>query len=293
MDEICLKAYAKINLTLDVVGRRADGYHLLQSVMQSIALCDLVKIRKGNGLRLAVDHPGVPADVHNTAWRAAELFLKRTGIQGGVEIDIDKQIPVAAGLGGGSADAAAVLVGLDRLYGTGLTPEELGDMAVAVGADVPFCLQGGTQLAEGIGEQLTPLPPVPGGWLVLVKPPVEVSTAQVYQKLKPGTFGTGSSQAFIDALVQGAPWARLAEKLGNVLESVTEELLPEVRLWKGRLLDGGALGTIMSGSGPTVVGIFPTLSEAQHFQGRWQGQAGIILTQPVGQGIGEANGGDR
>lgn len=292
MDQICLKAYAKINLTLDVTARRADGYHLLQSVMQSIALCDGVHLRKrARGIKLTVDHPGVPADARNTAWRAAELFLECLDIQAGVEIALEKQIPAAAGLGGGSADAAAVLVGLDQLFGTGLPWADLESMALRIGADVPFCLRGGTQLAEGVGEELTPLPPVPDAFLVLVKPQGEVATGRVYQLLEAVNFGTQYSAAFIEQLTGGADWDSLAGMLGNVLETVTLQLVPDVELWKNRLREGGALGSVMSGSGPTVVGVFTTAEQARQFQDRWQGHADIMLTHPVGRGIGESNGG--
>ena len=294
LDEICLKAYAKINLTLDVVGKRQDGYHLLQSVMQSIDLCDLVSLRKApQGISLAVNDPAVPADAQNTAWRAAEMFLNLREIRAGAAIAIEKQIPAAAGLGGGSADAAAVLVGLDRLYGTGLSPTALQEMALSVGADVPFCIQGGTQFAEGIGEQLTELPPVPNAAFVLVKPRAGMATQRVYQMLEPSVFGTQYSQEFIRQLVKGENWQALARTMGNVLESVTAKLVPEVGIWERRLLESGVLGTVMSGSGPTVVGIFSTADQARHFHDRWQGQAMIVLSHPVERGVGQSNGGDR
>lgn len=291
MSQICLNAYAKVNLTLDVAGGRADGYHLLQSVMQSIALCDRVHLRKERDIRLRVNHPAVPADARNTAWRAAELFFHSTGTSGGVEIEICKQIPAAAGLGGGSADAAAVLVGLDRLYGTRLSPDELCAMAVQIGADVPFCLIGGTQFAEGIGEELQPLAPVPDAVFVLVKPEEEVSTKLVYENLPQSAFGTRYSRDFSALLEAGASWQELGRSLGNVLETVTARLVPAVEVWKRRLMESGALGSVMSGSGPTVVGVFPTAGAASEFKARWQDQAEIIITHPVGRGIAEVNGG--
>lgn len=287
MGGISLQARAKINLTLDVVGRRTDGYHLLESVMQSIALADHIHLRKrARGIKLIVDEPQIPTDERNTAWRAAELFLNTLEIDSGVEIVIEKKIPSAAGLGGGSADAAAVLHGLDILFETGLSPEALRQMGVQIGADVPFCLVGGTQLAEGIGEILTDLPSVPHAVFALVKPKADASTKVVYQGLQPTAFGTQYSKSFIRRLASGQGWSDLALELGNVLETVTAKLLPEVSEWKMRLFESGALGVLMSGSGPTVFGVFADYERAQEFQERWQGHGQVILTHPVGRGIG-------
>lgn len=293
MDQVSLKAYAKVNLTLDIVGRRQDGYHLLQSVMQSVGLFDHIHLRKrARGIKLEVDDPVIPTDERNTAWQAAQLFFQRLPGVNGVEIEIEKNIPAEAGMGGGSADAAAVLLGLDALFGTGLDLAELKGMGVKIGADVPFCITGGTQFAEGIGDDLTQLPSVPPGIVVLVKPEVSVSTKMVYQMLETDVFGTQYSKNFIRHLTAGQDWPSLALELGNVLESVTIKLHPEIDLWKERLRQAGALGVLMSGSGSTVFGVFTEQTLAQTFQQRWQGQAQVFVTHPVGRGIGEANGGD-
>ncbi|NLM39620.1 MAG: 4-(cytidine 5'-diphospho)-2-C-methyl-D-erythritol kinase [Firmicutes bacterium] len=287
MGEISLQARAKLNLTLDIVGKRSDGYHLLESVMQSIALADHILLRKrARGITLRVDDPHIPADERNTAWRAAELFLSRLKINSGIEIAIEKNIPCEAGLGGGSADAAAVLYGLNLLFDTGLSQEDLRQLGVQIGADVPFCLVGGTQLAEGIGDELTELRHVPQAMFALVKPAAGISTKTVYQSLEPTVFGTEYSKSFIRRLATGQGWSDLALELGNVLESVTTKLLPEVNEWKIRLLDFGALGVLMSGSGPTVFGVFLDRDLAQAFHDKWQGHGQVILTHPVGRGIG-------
>lgn len=294
MDQICLKAHGKVNLTLDIVGRRADGYHLLNSVMQSISLADRVLVTKeSQGIAVKSDHPHLPLDETNSCWRAAAAFFSFTGVQGGAVIELHKAIPLAAGLGGGSADAAAVLHALNRLYQTDLDLAELQVIGLKVGADVPFCLAGGTCLVQGIGEKVTALPPFPQVQLVLVKPETGVSTAEVYRRLSPAAHGSTSTARLTALLEEGQGAAVLAGTFHNALEMVTEALVPEVSLWKERLLAQGAHCALMSGSGPTVFGLFTEEGQARSFQAAYRGEAQIFTAGLEYSGVEEMNGGDR
>lgn len=295
MDKITVKAYGKVNLTLDVQGRRADGYHLLSSVMQSISLADTITLQKApQGITIQSDHPLVPNDQDNICWRAAQAFLSQSGIATGVKIELTKAIPVAAGLGGGSADAAAVLYGLNQLYGTDLSLGKLQTIGLTIGADVPFCLQGGTCLVEGIGEVVTPVEPFPQTNIVLVKPEASVSTAEIYKKLDSSSHG-GTSTRRLLAFLQGDQSVSLDSVLENALESVTETLVPAVTLWKRRLREHGAVASLMSGSGPTVFGLFESSQQAQEFHGRFKEEAGVFVVTLSDKGVcvSESNGGDQ
>ncbi|MDO4269869.1 MAG: 4-(cytidine 5'-diphospho)-2-C-methyl-D-erythritol kinase [Eubacteriales bacterium] len=258
-----VEARAKINLTLDVTGKRDDGYHTVKMVMQSVALHDDVKVavthgeKKPRGIVLSCNLPYLPVDERNLAYRAAELFYETTGILlETCEIHIEKRIPVAAGLAGGSSDAAAVLRALSALHAAGLTDDELCAMGLKLGADVPFCLRGGTMLAEGIGEELSPLPALPHCFVVLCKPPFAVSTKEVYREIdaldikkRPDTDG------LIKALEKG-DLAGVTKRLANVMEGVTARKRRQIDEIKRFLLENGADGALMSGSGPTVYGLF-------------------------------------
>ena len=295
MDKITVKAYGKVNLTLDVQGRRADGYHLLSSVMQSISLADTITLQKApQGITIQSDHPLVPNDQDNICWRAAQAFLSQSGIATGVKIELMKAIPVAAGLGGGSADAAAVLYGLNQLYGTDLSLGKLQTIGLTIGADVPFCLQGGTCLVEGIGEVVIPVEPFPQTNIVLVKPEASVSTAEIYKKLDSSSHG-GTSTRRLLAFLQGDQSVSLDSVLENALESVTETLVPAVTLWKSRLREHGAVASLMSGSGPTVFGLFESSQQAQEFHGRFKEEAGVFVVTLSDKGVcvSESNGGDQ
>lgn len=253
-------APAKINLMLDVVGKRPDGYHDVAMLMLRLSLHDRLQVDLVSGDRVSVVCPGVVlADgEQNIAARAARLFLEHTGIKAGVAIAIDKQIPAAAGLGGGSSDAAAVLLALNDLLGAGLPRSELQSLGVRLGADVPFFLCGETSAwATGIGEVLEPWPGLPPCWLVLVNPRFAVSTAWVYQNL-------GLTHRRRMSRIPRFP-ARIEEVGGllrNDLEAVTVTRHPEIAGIKERLLEAGALGALMSGSGPTVFGVFAGPAEA-------------------------------
>ena len=287
-----ISANAKINLGLDVTGRRDDGYHLVRMVMQELELCDTLTIEEAaeEGVRLETDRADLPADGTNLICKAAGLFLNEYCPGKGVRISLRKRIPMAAGLAGGSADAAAALRGLDRLFGRGLSMEELCRMGVRIGADVPFCLMGGAALAEGIGEILTPLPAMPACRIVLVKPPCAVSTADVYRAFDGET---RVAHPDIDGQARAMRNGDLKEvlaRMGNVLAPVTARKYPGIRTIRERLLDCGAEGAQMSGSGPTVFGAFleETLAEqACEVIKKEMPSADVILTAPVRKGGGD------
>lgn len=265
MNSIILKGRAKINLTLDVVGKRENGYHDLEMIMQTINLYDTIYIRKTKvpGVRLKSNYSWLPTNEKNIAYRAAELFFEESGINGGVSIEIIKRIPVAAGLAGGSTDAATTLVGMNRLYETHYSKEKLMEMGLKLGADVPFCIARGTMLAEGIGEELTPLVPMPSTYVVLVKPSFGASTAAVYKNLDINNIKKHpDTQCVINALAEGNV-KMIAENMANVLEEVTIAMYPEIDEIKQAFMKHGAMGTMMSGSGSTVFGLFTTKEAAQ------------------------------
>jgi 4-diphosphocytidyl-2-C-methyl-D-erythritol kinase len=259
MPVLHVRAPAKINLSLDVVGRRADGFHLLSTVMQSLDLADRLTVSLDPGttqIRLASRSGGIPLDSRNTAWKAAELFLRQTGIRTGLSVFLDKQIPAAAGLAGGSADAAAVLLALNHLLPDQLDRSELFSLAARVGADVPFCLQGGTVFCEGIGERLTPLPPLGRIPVLLCKPDFGLSTPWVFGRLNMDQLGRRPDQPSVLAALANRDLAALAGHTANVLESVSLRAYPILRDLKNLLLEAGAVLALMSGSGPTVFGLF-------------------------------------
>ncbi|MGE4547985.1 MAG: 4-(cytidine 5'-diphospho)-2-C-methyl-D-erythritol kinase [Intestinibacillus sp.] len=264
--QIRREAYAKINLTLDVTGKRPDGYHTVKMVMQSVALHDDVTVRltDGGGYRLENNLSFLPNDHRNLAMRAARLFYERTGLANpGTEIDIVKRIPVAAGLAGGSTDAAAVLRALDTLHGTAMDDATLCAYGLALGADVPYCLLGGTMLAEGIGEKLTPLPSMPRCHVVLVKPPFSVSTAEVYAQMNGGNVSPRPDTAGMLAALRAGDYPGVCHRLYNVMEPVTGGRHPEIAEIRDTLLSCGADGAVMSGSGPTTYGLFTDVRRAR------------------------------
>jgi len=251
-----LAAYAKINLTLDVLGDRPDGFHEVAMIMQSIDLHDIVEIQEApSGISVSSDAGDLACDRTNLAFRAAEAVKNRYDIAKGVKIHLTKRIPLAAGLAGGSSDAAAVLKGLDRLWKLGLSSGELEELAAGLGSDVPFCLWGGTVLATGRGEILNPLPDMPNCGIVLAKMPFEVSTAWVYQNYKAERVDSHpNNEAMMDAISRQDRGA-IATGLCNVLESVTLVAYEELVLLKSRMKQAGALGVLMSGSGPTIFAV--------------------------------------
>lgn len=254
---ICVYATAKLNLTLDILGRRADGYHLLDMVMQTVSVYDtlLLTPTPTPGIDLLCDRAGIPCGEENTVQKAARLFYQAAGISdGGLQIRMLKRIPDQAGMGGGSADAAAVLRAMNRIYGVGFTMEELCTLGLKIGADVPFCLRGGTMRAEGIGEILTPLPPMPQCFFVVCKPSVSVSTAAAFaQADREGASYPRFTPAMMKALETGE-LSLIAEGLGNSF-SLALPLL-QIEELRQALLRLGALGACMTGSGSAVFGIF-------------------------------------
>lgn len=249
---LTVTANAKINLALDILHKRADGYHEVAMVMQAIALADTVQLTASDRISVATDCARLASDRHNLAYRAAALLRDTFQINRGVNIKLIKRIPIAAGLAGGSADAAAVLHGLNQLWGLGLSLPELAKLGATLGSDVPFCLYGGTMLATGRGEVLQTLPGLPECPVVLVKPKFSVSTAWVYQHYRAAAItGHPDLPGMLDSLKQG-DLAGVAKQVGNVLESVTIPAHPEIGAIKERLHELGAMAVLMSGSGPTV-----------------------------------------
>lgn len=285
MKQIHLKAMAKINLGLDVVGERQDGYHDLRMIMQTVRLYDRVKLfmTRSEGVRVKTNLGFLPTDRSNHAYMAAQMLIDEFGIQEGVFIDLQKHIPVAAGLAGGSSDAAAVLVGMNLLFGLGLSEEELRLRGVRIGADVPYCILRGTALAEGIGDVLTPLPAIPECWILIAKPDVRVSTKYVYTHLK---LDESTAHPDIDGQIDAIRRGDLKEMCslcGNVLESVTEPAYPKISELKKTMTEGGALVSMMSGSGPSVFGIFDEEEKAQAVYDQLRGRADgmqVFLTSP-------------
>ena len=269
--EVRLKAYAKVNLALDVVGVRPDGYHELRTVMQSISLADGVtveRIDEGFELRVEPENPGIGPREENTAYRAWRLLCGLSGAELPARVTLRKNVPAGAGLGGGSSDAAAVLRGLDELFDLGLSAGELRAAGVRIGADVPFCLDGGTALAEGIGERLIPLPPPPEHRLLVAKPPRGADTGKVYRAYdKDPVPGGNSADHVLDALRSG-DLAALAGALGNDLAPFTKRELPEVAELEARLLEAGALGVSVTGSGSAVYGLFSDEEAAERARGK-------------------------
>lgn len=260
-----LKALAKINLGLDVLGRRENGYHDVRMVMQTIYLYDNVTLNKTEepGIQLKTNLPYLPVDDKNIAYKAAKMLMEEFEIEDGIEIILDKHIPVAAGMAGGSSNAAAVLVGMNRLFELGLSQQELMDRGVKLGADVPYCIMRGTVLAEGIGEILTPLAPMPKCFVLVAKPGVSVSTKTVYEKLDAHEI---EDHPDIDGVIAGlnaGDLKKVAASMGNVLERVTIEDHPIIEEIKKVMKEEGALNAMMSGSGPTVFGIFDDKTAAK------------------------------
>lgn len=258
MREIAVKALAKINLGLDVLGKRADGYHEVRMVMQTIHLFDRLEIRKdaSGGIAVTTNLPFLPVNENNLVYKAAKLLKDEFTIKDGLSIRLSKHIPVAAGLAGGSSDAAATLYGINRLFDLGLSKEELMQRGVKIGADVPYCVMRGTALAEGIGEKLTPLPPMVKCPVLIAKPPISVSTRFVYENLKlDGSVAHPDIERLL-CVLQEKDLHRIAGDMGNILETVTIAHYPVIEEIKEHMRRHGALNAMMSGSGPTVFGLF-------------------------------------
>ena len=263
MDIVKRKAYAKINLGLDVIRRRNDGYHEVKMIMQNIGIYDELTFEKQpEGISLKVDRVDLPTDGNNLIYRTAKLIKEEYNIAEGVCIKLKKRIPIAAGLAGGSTDAAAVFKGMNTLFDLGMTQERMCELGVKIGADVPYCILGGTALAEGIGEKLTHLPDAPKAIVLLAKPDISVSTKDVYQNLHVDELKIhpdidGMTKAIIRHDFNG-----VLERMDNVLENVTIRRYPIIDELKNFMREHGALRALMSGSGPTVFGIYEEQGKA-------------------------------
>ncbi|AKL97137.1 4-diphosphocytidyl-2-C-methyl-D-erythritol kinase IspE [Clostridium aceticum] len=266
MNKIQLKSRAKINLSLDVLRKRPDGYHEVQMVMQQIDLYDLITLierKDKETIEIVTDCEYIPKNSGNIAYKAAELLRNHFHISQGLEIHINKRIPVAAGLAGGSANAAAVLKGLNRLWELNLSTEELMKFGVKIGADVPFCIQGGAAVAEGIGEKLTTIKGLKNVWMVMAKPSISVSTAEVYSRLDLSKITNKPDLVRLLQALEDENLYTLCKNMVNVLETVTEKKHPIIRELKKKMVEYHALGSMMSGSGPTVFGIFKNYEKAK------------------------------
>ena len=257
MNEYLMKAYAKINLGLDVVKRLENGYHEVKMVMQTIGIYDEILLEKtDSGIIVTTDSRELPKAGDNLVLKAAKLMAEHYQISGGMRIHLKKRIPVAAGMAGGSTDAAATMKGINRLFDLGCTLQELMELGVKLGADVPYCILGGTALAEGIGERLTALSPAPDCYVLVAKPDISVSTKYVYEHLDAAGIPEhpdidGMVRAIEEGSLQG-----VLDRMENVLESVTARDYPVINAIKSRMKELGAVNSLMSGSGPTVFGIF-------------------------------------
>ena len=263
MDEIKLKALAKINLGLDVVRRREDGYHEVRMVMQTIHLYDQLLIQKSEtpGIQIHSNLSFLPVNENNLVYKAGKLLMDEFDIHTGVSVELNKRIPVAAGMAGGSTDAAAMLYGMNQLFGLKLKRKDLMERGVQIGADVPYCIMRGTALAEGIGEKLSSLPPMVKCPVLIAKPAISVSTKTVYEGLK---LYDGMEHPDIDGVMESIQQKDLkgvASHMGNILETVTIPMYPVIKDIKKLMMDNGALNAMMSGSGPTVFGLFPNEKE--------------------------------
>ena len=265
IDKTTQRAYAKINIGLDVLRRRADGYHEVKMIMQTVDIYDelVLERRKQPGIELRMDNSDLPSGGDNLICRAADLLFREKKITEGVNISLTKRIPIAAGMAGGSADAAAALRGLNELFDMGYSLKELQALGVGLGADIPYCLAGGTMLSEGIGEILTPLPAPPAAHLVIAKPDINVSTAFVYGNLHADRLAWHPDIDGMIAALQKGDLDGITGRLGNVLETVTVKAHPVIEQIKELLRKQGAENALMSGSGPTVFGIFKEKETAE------------------------------
>lgn len=282
MDALTLPSPAKINLFLEVLAKREDGYHEIRSIFQLIDLCDQVALtRKEEGIAVRVEGEAAPSGRENLAYQAAELLFEEMGIEGGVEIRIEKRIPIGGGLGGGSSNAAATLWGVNLLFGLRLSPEALMDLGARLGADVPFFFTGGLAFASGRGEALQPLPPLPARWVVVANPGVSISTAWVYRTLSVPLTDEALALTIKNFLLHGEGEKALSLSF-NRLEEVVLPRHPEVARLKGLLASWGAKPALMTGSGSSVFGMVPERRQGERMVGRLQ-EEGIhaVLSRTV------------
>lgn len=290
-----LKAYAKVNLGLDVLRKREDGYHDVRMIMQSVKLFDQITLQKNRDgmIHLTNSLPFLPTDERNLVYRAIELMRKTYDITDGVTAHVTKHIPVAAGMAGGSTDAAAAFVGMNQLFNLHIGQKELMELAVKVGADIPFCIMRGTALSEGIGEILTPLPPIPECWFLIVKPSFSMSTKFVYEHIH---LDETTEHPDIDGMIKALKdqdLSGITSRMGNVLEQVTQTHYPYIGEIKKTMLQMGARGALMSGSGSTVFGIYTDHSSAAKAASHFRKDPKIRQTavvKPFNKYTGKSNG---
>lgn len=285
MKKATFKSFAKINLTLDVLGKLPNGYHTIKMVMQTISLFDTVSVEanfEDSGITVSSSLPYLPVGADNLAYKAADMFFSETGIKGGVKIHLDKHIPVGAGLAGGSSNCAVVLKALNKLFDAGLSTRKLCQMGTELGADVPYCILGGTRLAEGIGEKLSPLPKMPQCRILLVKPAFSISTKSVYEKIDNySNYRRPDTDSVIEGLKENS-LTKITAGMANVLEEVSLSDYPILSALKSELMELGADAAQMSGSGPTVFGIFSDNQKAVEAKNKlWGKYRTVYLCNPV------------
>jgi len=286
--KLTLWTAAKINLYLDVVGKRNDGYHEIESVMQSVTLYDRLVLKPfKKGIEILSDEPGIPLGRENLCYKAAELFLKKTKIPQGLQIEIHKTIPRKAGLGGGSADAAATLWGMNKLFRVGVPLIILLKWASLLGADVPFCLRGGTSLVRGKGEILIPLPSLKDGWLVLLDPGIPISTSWVYEKIRGELTKKKLSAKLLATLVEKEGLLGISKFLYNRLEEVVLERFPVMKAVKKEMMQAGTKGVLMTGSGSIIFGMVENKKEGESLRSKLQGRGKVYLVQPTDKNLKE------
>ena len=286
--KLTLWTAAKINLYLDIVGKRNDGYHEIESIMQSVTLYDRLILKPfKEGIKILSDEPGIPLGRENLCYKAAELFLKKTKIKQGLQIEIHKTIPRKAGLGGGSADAAATLWGMNKLFGVRVPLIILSKWASLLGADVPFCLRGGTSLVRGKGEILIPLPSLKDGWLVLLDPGIPVSTSWVYEKIRGELTKKKLSAKLLANLVEKEGLLGISKFLYNRLEGVVLERFPVMKAVKKEMMQARAKGTLMTGSGSIIFGMVENKKEGESLRSKLQGRGKVYLVQPTDENLKE------
>jgi len=286
--ELIIWAAGKINLYLNVLGRYEDGYHKIESIMQSVTLSDRITLRPmKKGIRVISNNSEIPLNEKNLSWRTANLFFQQTKIKEGLEIEIYKTIPPGAGLGGGSADAAATLVGMNKLFQTKVDFSDLLKWANELGKDIPFCLKGGTALVRRKGENLTPLPSIKDGWLVLVYPKIPISTSWAYEKVKIELTKKRLNVKLLTNLIEKEGLMGLTSLLYNKLEEVVMEKSPLLKEIKREMLNMGAKGSLMTGSGSTVFAMVENREKAKYILHKLQNRGKVYLVQPTDKSLKE------
>jgi len=290
LKELAFQAAAKINLYLDILGRRSDGYHEIESIVQSVRLYDKIILRlKGREIKIRCTHPEVPLDEQNTCYRAAEILLTVLGMRQGLEIEIQKNIPIGSGLGGGSADAAATLIGMRKLFQIDIPFSDLSKLALQSGSDVPFCLLGGTALVRGRGEKIIPLPLLKNGWFILVDPGISISTSWVYSRLQGKLTKKRLNIKLIKELIKKEGMRGVSKfPLYNKLEEVVIERFPTLRDIKAKLIEAGATGALMTGSGSTIFAVAEDEERVKSILGRLGRKVRVYAVQATDKSVKEA-----